>query len=433
MEVEKESIFSEIEYVIDKADTGDDRHIYPNEIINKQIDCIIIMSWYYRSEIKYNLYKLGYKGCIVDIYECLQKQNINLVVPWYDYPEIVDTGYKFDEEDSDAEFYLIDAFEIYQFEFFYKKLIERGIKARFIAEPKEINISQNGWFDFDTAIGILEEKGLNYSIVCNPNAKFAFTTQTVEILDKYTNKKVRYAYGNGLNKNAMSNSEKVLWGFDYSLVAGEWRKRVLQQYETDTEILCMGYPKYNNYFEKNNIKEDVLFELNILSNKKILVYLPTWGQWSSIYEFSNEIGKLKNDYFIVVKPHHCTSRISSEKEKLHLLYKNADLVLDGNYDFTKVVTIGDLFLCDALSGVATELVYLRPDADVLYLCYKDNALLYEDINQLAEVVDDPKRLISLIRDGITCPIERKSKILDIFGDREKDLVDDVVELIKECI
>lgn len=413
-EIEKISSFNDIQYVIDRKKIEDKRYCSLQDALKKEIDCIIILPWYSRSDIRYELYRCGYGGKVIDIYECLKNEGIYLAVPWYDYPDSDAENKSYCSGDYDVEFYLIDAFEIFQFKYLYQKLLENGIKAGFIAEPNEINISKD-WFDFDTAVKILEENNYNYSVVCNPNSKYAITTQRCEMLDKYSGIKIRYAYGNNMNKKAMSNSEKVIWGFDYSLVAGEWRKKVLSKYVTTQKIICMGYPKYINYFKYGVNKNDVIKELNISAKKDILLYLPTWGEWSSIKHFSEKIGMLKNEYFVITKPHHCTARLDSEKGNRMMLEKCSDLVLDGNYDFTKAISIGDIFICDALSGSATETIYLKRDARALFINACADELLFPDVYDLAKVINNPDNLLSEITKGIEIPKTRNAKLEEIFG------------------
>lgn len=428
-EIEKIRFFSEIHYVIDKEKISDERYLSPENILEENVNCIIVLPWYSRSEIRYNLYKLGYEGEIIDIYECLKKNNICLAQPWYNYPNQTKEKKCSDITEYDVEFYLIDAFEIFQFQYLYHKLLENGIRAGFVAEPNNINMSKD-WFDFDTAMTILEEKEYHYSILCNPNVQYAITTQTCEILDKYNNTKIRYSYGNNMNRKAMSNSEKVVWGFDYSLVAGSWRKNVLSKYITTQKIICMGYPKYIDYFKYGIDRDIVIKELGINTEKEILVYLPTWGEWSSIECFSEKIELLKKDYFVITKPHHCTARLDSEKNNLRLIKKCSNIVLDGNYDFAKVITIGDVFICDALSGSATETVYLKQDAKVLFVNVSDNSLLFSDIYDLAKVINDPDELLYELHSDIEIPKTRFKKLEEIFGNENTTLPDEVVNIFR---
>lgn len=84
------------------------------------------------------------------------------------------------DTNTDVEFYLVDAFEIFHFEPFYIELRKKNINAVFIAEPWETNTSGK-WFDYDSAIKILDEKGYVYHKFVNVNCKCAITTQQKDI------------------------------------------------------------------------------------------------------------------------------------------------------------------------------------------------------------------------------------------------------------
>ena len=56
-----------------------------------------------------------------------------------------------------VEFYLVDSFEIEHFIPFYDAFRARGINAYFVAEPERIHVVGD-YFDYDKAVGILDEK-----------------------------------------------------------------------------------------------------------------------------------------------------------------------------------------------------------------------------------------------------------------------------------
>ena len=104
--------------------------------------------------------------------------------------------------------------------------------------------------------------------------------------------------------------------------------------------------------------------------KPILVYFPTWDAGSSISAYWNEIEKLRKQFFIVTKAHHCTFRLRSEQEHRDILYRISDIVCGGNFDFKKVASVGDVAVCDAISGAAAEVPLLNPNIDMLLLYYR---------------------------------------------------------------
>ena len=336
---------------------------------------------------------------------------------------------------SQVEFYLIDAFEIYHFLPLYNVLCKNGIKSGFVAEPPQTNTAGK-WFDYDTAVKILEENNMEYSTKANPNAKIAFTTQKADTLRKYKNKKVNLSYGFGFTKNYFINSEDACKDFDLKLVHGQYTEKLAQNYLPPESILVAGYPKYNEFFAQKYTKEQIINELNIKTQKPILVYYPTWDEDSSIQKFSGQIKKLKNKYFVVSKPHHCTFRLKEKQNDLKTLYKISDIVLDGNYDFAKSTLLADIAVCDAKSGSSCEVPYLNPNAHIVLL--KANTTGNNFISLLddfAYVVDNPDKLAEVINevqkeDKFT---QKRQTILESVFSKSEKTEKNFVEKIKKML
>lgn len=279
------------------------------------------------------------------------------------------------DKDSEIEFYLIDAFEIYHFLPIYNELLKQGIRTRIIAEPCEINTSGK-WFDYNTAIRILEENNIDYCNKANPNAKIAITTQTADILSKYKNKKACLSYGVGLNKDNFAIIKDTTEGFDIRFTHGQYQKDKQKKFMNEKDIHIIGWPKHEKYFATYHNKAEILDKLKINTNKKILVYFPTWDEDSSIQKFANKIKELKNDFYVVTKAHHCTFRLDEKKNDLYKLYEISDKVLDGNSSLEEAALIGDYALIDAKSGASTEIPYLNKDLKFLLLSPRENLELF---------------------------------------------------------
>ena len=108
-------------------------------------------------------------------------------------------------------------------------------------------------------------------------------------------------------------------------------------------------------------------ELNIKTKKAILVYYPTWDEDSSIDLYYNILLELKKQFYIVIKPHHCTWRLPSKKSQKEKLIKLADYIVDVGYSFEKSCFLGDINICDAKSGAALELTFINNDAKMILL------------------------------------------------------------------
>lgn len=111
---------------------------------------------------------------------------------------------------------------------------------------------------------------------------------------------------------------------------------------------------------KNKPEKNVLLhQLDIATNKPILVYLPTYDEDTSIQLFGNEIGVLRDKFYILTKPHHCTARLPEKSYDLERLYAISDKVLDGNASFTDICSCADFYITDAKSGASLESLYIN--------------------------------------------------------------------------
>lgn len=336
-----------------------------------------------------------------------------------------------------VEFYLIDAFEISHFKPIYTYLRQKGINAIFVAEKNELNTASNNWFNYDEAIRILEENALEYKTECNINADFAFTTQEISILRKYKNTyKINISYGFGLNKNSFAHSIQTLKGFDYRFVHGEFSRDKLSELSSDSKIKIFGYPRHYCKKHKKVDVDKIKSQLGIRTNKKIICYLPTWDEDSSIIKFRESVKALKNEYYIVTKPHHLTCRNIDKQEELAVLHEISDMVLECEYDFESFVNIGDVIICDAKSGASLESCLVNREAKVIFLSVKENMqdYFYDEIFDIAYVINKPEELQKTVE--VVCEYDqyqekRAASLKRFFSCNDTDYLEDIYMQIFE--
>lgn len=307
------------------------------------------------------------------------------------------------DENSQVEFYLVDSFEISHFLPIYTALKKEGVRVRIVAEPSAINSAED-WFNYHDAIDELSVNGVEYSTLRNPKADLAFTTQFARNLKYYIGRKCQMSYGVVLmREKAFQLKKDVAEQFDYLFVNGNIYKEIITSYFPEKHVIDMSYPKYLKDFGEELTREEVINELKINTTRPIVVYYPTWDECSSIQKYENAIKKLREKYFFIVKPHHCTYRFA---DAMKSLYRSCDLVLDSRYDLFKAASITDCALCDAKSGVVTELVFLKPEIRML-LIYQNcsSSDFYIDLNKFAE--------------GIKSPIELGYALKNVFNNDEK--------------
>lgn len=336
---------------------------------------------------------------------------------------------------SQVEFYLVDSFEIFHYLPIYKAFINAGIKSEIVAEPPGINTAGE-WFDYKTATNILNKLGISYSNRANPNAKIAITTQFSRNLSEYRGIKIQLAYGNAPEKDKDFQAfPEVTKGFDYCWVHGLFKKKIMSNIRKTDSIKIIGYPKYIEFYKNKPSKQSIMKELGIKTDKPILCYYPTWDEYSSIQEYGEFIAKLKHNFFVITKPHHCTYRLPEKKEDLSMIYHISDLVLDGNYNLAKITQIADFALCDAKSGVFSEIPYYKRDIKmaIIYANGLTPNNLYYEMSKLCCGIYSPKEIFQVVNELYKCDNWRndRKKMVDYFidSDSEKDL-EDLVSFVK---
>lgn len=289
---------------------------------------------------------------------------------------------------SEVEFYLVDAFEIFHYLPVCQELVRRGVKATIVAEPCSINTSGN-WFDYNTAVKILEKNGIDYSAECNPDTLVAITTQMSSVLRKYKNYKINLPYGISLIKSGFSLNDRSCRGFDAKIVHGLFSKNNLLRYMDQDALHPVGYPKHDSYFKNKPQKNALLQQFGIETDKPVIVYLPTYDDDASIAMFGDEIGSLRDRFYILTKPHHCTARLPEKKHDLDRLYAISDKVLDGNISFSDVCSCADFYIADAKSGAALESLYLNYKQAIFLTPREGNILdlFYPEFFEVAHVIN----------------------------------------------
>ena len=141
-------------------------------------------------------------------------------------------------------------------------------------------------------------------------------------------------------------------------------------------ILCYGLyeanilKNFSNVELIGNLKYINLKKLDKPSTqKKILLYLPTYGNVSSIDSITDQLLKLKNQYYIITKLHHGTSFLQEEKNRINKLKNISDEYYDHRIELAQLLSKVDIVLSDN-SGSIFEALYAQ----------KPLAIYSEDIN-----------------------------------------------------
>lgn len=187
-------------------------------------------------------------------------------------------------------------------------------------------------------------------------------------------KQIRFMYGADISDGWSLASWNEL--YDLFLCHGPNDSIELQKrFHGKTEI--MGYPRYDDYFNKNLNVTEVTKEFNIDTNKKTILWMPTTGDGvCSLPEFALPISGLMEKFNIIVRPHPISFR--ADPEYIELL-RSLNYKIDSNplRDMNKLYRLVDVVLCD-YGGSAFGAIYL--DKNLILLDVKGSNNSDDDAN-----------------------------------------------------
>ncbi|HEY9844272.1 MAG TPA: CDP-glycerol glycerophosphotransferase family protein, partial [Candidatus Obscuribacterales bacterium] len=133
--------------------------------------------------------------------------------------------------------------------------------------------------------------------------------------------------------------------YDLILCFGRYQEQRLN-FCKGTRFAQVGWPRYDAWFQEPDVDREALLDrLNCDRYRPVVLWLPTFGELSSIPAYAETISKLSDRYNIIVKPHDYT--LLEEPEYLTLLYHNhLQTVLTDPFDELHLYFVTDCVLAD---------------------------------------------------------------------------------------
>ena len=148
---------------------------------------------------------------------------------------------------------------------------------------------------------------------------------------------VRMMYAGGKLKWNLSDWNRI---YDHIFVYGPYYAKLFKK-RFKAEIHQIGYPRFDRFFSVDKSNHDLISRLSkFKQNKKTIVYLPTHGKLSAFDRFKGMLGKLTQDYNVIVKPHPWLDITNKE------LNEKGILILDKNLDNIDYFKIADFVFAD---------------------------------------------------------------------------------------
>ncbi|MCK4817602.1 hypothetical protein KA005_17670, partial [bacterium] len=128
-------------------------------------------------------------------------------------------------------------------------------------------------------------------------------------------KRIRFMYGADISEGwSLSKWNEM---FDVFLCHGPNDAGAVSSRNWGEEIIQIGYPRYDDYFNIPNLGEDLNRSFSLSPSKKTILWLPTLGEGvCSIPYYVKQISELSQYYNVIVRPHPMTFRLAPENIKL---------------------------------------------------------------------------------------------------------------------
>ena len=257
-------------------------------------------------------------------------------------------------------------------------------------------------------------------------------------MSKYRNYKAELSYGVAtLQETAFQLKEEVSREFDFQFVHGCLCKNIIDNLKYHANSIIIGYPKYVDFFKSRPRKDNILLELNIKTRKPFLLYLPTWDEWSSITNYAETINSLREKFFVIAKPHHCTQRLKEKEDEMNLLRSCSDFLLDANYSLAKTSILADVIIVDGKSGATTEISYLVPETPMLIIrgIQKDEEYIIEQekLGQICYNVEELQNKLQNLSLSEKWLSIKNNYIKELFSVTPEEGIDKIICLVKDLM
>jgi hypothetical protein len=234
---------------------------------------------------------------------------------------------------------------------------------------------------------------------------------------------IKVLYGiNFISQHSFGTHKSTLLYLDGVLSHGPYTTSQISKYIPKPRIVNInGIISYDECLRKDISKEEILKKFGIGFDKKIIVYMPTWDEHSSIDLFYEALLDLREKYTLITRPHdsiYVTYHGSKDGyyeredpenfvtyrfnqfERISKLEKISTHILKMNVPLHELVAIADICLIDSKSGVLAETLLCdesKPIVGLTPLSNYDIAKRYDKkIFEVCPILNNPNQLIKTI-------------------------------------
>jgi hypothetical protein len=164
-----------------------------------------------------------------------------------------------------------------------------------------------------------------------------------KLLQEIGTRQIRFFSELGYDRLQLGNYNRL---YDMVLCFGRYQELKLAFCSKGTKFFQVGWPRYDAWFQELTLdREALLDDLNCDRYRPVLVWLPTFGDLSSIDYYAETIGQLADRYNIIIKPHDYT--LLEEFDRLEVMKRlKIQSLISTPFDEMLLYFIADCVLAD---------------------------------------------------------------------------------------
>lgn len=208
-------------------------------------------------------------------------------------------------------------------------------------------------------------------------------------------------------------------------------------------VICYGPYEagYLKAYARTHIIGNMLFEdfkrkKTTEEEKPVLLYLPTYGEGSSLELVIDKIDELKEHYHVITKFHHGTSFLKAEQKRLEDFRRKCDEWYDHNIQLSELLEKADVVLSDN-SGAVFEAICVG--IPVCIIAKELNEGLDEFYSTQSDLVrkevipysDDAEDIVRIVEEALSQEyIEKQKKIRETYFYHTDKMAEEFADVIE---
>lgn len=220
---------------------------------------------------------------------------------------------------------------------------------------------------------------------------------------------------------------------DLCLVYGSYTEKKISAYSPSKAV---GNPRLQLWYDEEfHLNAKSKYSHNIESDLLTVMYMPTWGELSSIDEYIDSVLALSKNYNLLIKLHHNTDLL--EDGRLEKIETDRIHFFGANDDALELLSISDIVISD-YSGAIFDAIHCRKPVVLLDKDEKEileeakidvHSIEFNRRNELGYRVNKPSELI----DGIRYVEKNYNNIISDKEGIKSELYEYSEESVEKCI